>query len=317
MAIGDSSTPTETWTHTKKFWALAQFSKFIRPGAFILDTKPIQSPNSNGRHDPNVQMVVAYRLQEKQLVIVASNNHATLCRTITLNVTKLDLNDISHIHMYRTSEQEELLELSTKEVYACMQVLSADGPSGILQCTLAPESITTILISCRLTLPTTIPVANNLVHQSKQLTRGPYKIISAFNKKCLTCNGRRDPQVFQETYQGKNSQHWILYPVIDEDTNAIIPDTFTIMNVRSTRLLDVNRCDVSNGNNIITWPRSGKWNQEWYIKPLESQPDKFMVCVATRRSKCLDVGGWDLGGNLLIWDVNDGDNQHWQFVKIL
>jgi glucuronoarabinoxylan endo-1,4-beta-xylanase len=125
MAHPDSR--TKTYTIDKRLYTMGNFSKFVRPGYFLV---PMNSELMSG-----VQ-VSAYKSEpERQLVIVVINEN-TIARKLELSLS--GVNAISAAP-WRTSEKEDLTSLPELKI--------ADN---ILKATLVPSSVTTFVIPVKL-----------------------------------------------------------------------------------------------------------------------------------------------------------------------
>jgi endoglucanase len=102
-------------------------------------------------------------------------------------------------------------------------------------------------------------------------------------------------------YTASNSQHWILAQTPNGE--------FTIMNKRSSYVLDVPANLNENNSKIITYSRNGGSNQNWI---LVKKGDEYLI--KTPFGKCLDL---DNGTKVVICDPDSTDKQLWKFCLII
>jgi O-glycosyl hydrolase len=112
---------SHAWSFTKKYFALANFSKFIRPGARLLNTG---QPNS----------VAAYDAKQSTLVIVVRNADSA-DESVTYDLSAFGKMEMS-VKAYRTSAGEDLAELP-----------AASATGGNLATLAKAQSITTYVAS--------------------------------------------------------------------------------------------------------------------------------------------------------------------------
>ncbi|HEY8993270.1 MAG TPA: glycoside hydrolase [Lacunisphaera sp.] len=93
----DLSGDTHAWAFTKKYHALANFSRFIRPGAVLV---PCDSPD----------IVAAYDHSRKMLVIVTRNAQAT-DEAVAYDLAPFGPGSM-HVDAYRTSGTEDLVKVT-------------------------------------------------------------------------------------------------------------------------------------------------------------------------------------------------------------
>ncbi|MFE2061117.1 RICIN domain-containing protein [Streptomyces sp. NPDC059467] len=96
-------------------------------------------------------------------------------------------------------------------------------------------------------------------------------------------------------------------------TSSINPSTnYTIQNVNSGQLMDVNGASTADGASVIQWPNNGGANQQWNIVPVSGQLYKI---VNRNSGKVLDYG-WPShwrGTTLEQNTYNGSNNQLWYF----
>jgi len=119
---------THVWVTTKKYYAMAQFSKFIRPGAVWATSD-----------DPDT--VAMIDRTHGTLIIVARNARPTE-EPVTYDVSQF-AGAAVRAEVYRTAETEDLATLPAQEV----------SPDGRLSVSLAAGSITTFVVPLRPSTP--------------------------------------------------------------------------------------------------------------------------------------------------------------------
>jgi len=105
---------SHAWSFTKKYWAMANFTKFIRPGAVLLKTG---QPNA----------IAAYDATQSTLVIVVRNAQAA-DESVAYDLSAFGKMDL-RVKVYRTSSDEELAELPAMSAAAGKLAASAKAQS--------------------------------------------------------------------------------------------------------------------------------------------------------------------------------------------
>lgn len=118
----DFSGATEAFHLTKKFYVMAQYSRFFRPGCIMLDTG---NANLMAAWDPG-----------RQAVVVLVHNATLQAATYTFDFATIALIGAS-VQSYRTSESENLTALDTCKM-----------DNNLLSITAPATSVTTTLIYC-------------------------------------------------------------------------------------------------------------------------------------------------------------------------
>lgn len=113
---------THAWVKTKKYHAMAQFTKFIRPGAAWTSCDDAHT--------------VALRNVDGSLAIVARNPHATEAVSVVYDLSSFDASDATVVEIHRTSANEN---------YAAQPAAKISSESR-LALVLPAQSITTILV---------------------------------------------------------------------------------------------------------------------------------------------------------------------------
>lgn len=260
----------ESYTLTKAYYAMGQFSKFIRPGAQIL---PISHPN-----------MLAALNSNNQLVVVAINSSST-ASGVTLNMNGFTTLGTT-AKVYRTSGTENLLALKNQSISNKSLILS-----------LPAQSITTYVVDTAVAAAPTNTVTsgqsykilnkhswkaldvlgastsdsasigqyddnegNNQRWIFTDLGNGYYKITNKNSGKALDVSGAstsNGTNVIQYTYSGDNNQQWQL----QSTGNGY----FKIINKNSGKLLDVNGQSLDNSATVLQWEDNLGDNQQWML----------------------------------------------------
>ncbi|MET7697420.1 RICIN domain-containing protein [Streptomyces sp. NPDC005485] len=98
-------------------------------------------------------------------------------------------------------------------------------------------------------------------------------------------------------------------------TPTVNPSTYyTIKNVNSGQMMDVNGASTADGASVLQWPSTGGANQQWNIVPVSGQLYKI---VSRNSGKVLDINGgshWK-GTTLQQYAYGGGNNQLWYFEQ--
>ena len=94
--------------------------------------------------------------------------------------------------------------------------------------------------------------------------------------------------------------------------NVNVSTYYTIRNVNSGQLMDVNGWSTADGGGVVQWPSTGGANQQWTIVPVSGQ----LYRIVNRNSgKALDMNfssHWR-GTALQQYTYGGGNNQLWYF----
>jgi glucuronoarabinoxylan endo-1,4-beta-xylanase len=115
---------TKTYTIDKRLYTMGNFSKFVRPGYFLV---PMNSELMSG------VLASAYKSEPDNKLVVVVINENTIARKLELTLTGVNATLAAP---WRTSEKEDLVSLPELKI--------ADN---ILKATLAPSSVTTFVVS--------------------------------------------------------------------------------------------------------------------------------------------------------------------------
>ncbi|MGQ4386182.1 RICIN domain-containing protein [Streptomyces sp. SAS_270] len=98
-------------------------------------------------------------------------------------------------------------------------------------------------------------------------------------------------------------------------TPTVNPSTYyTIKNVNSGQMMDVNGASTADGASVLQWPSTGGANQQWNIVQVSGQLYKI---VSRNSGKALDINGgshWK-GTTLQQYAYGGGNNQLWYFEQ--
>ncbi len=91
---------------------------------------------------------------------------------------------------------------------------------------------------------------------------------------------------------------------------------YRIINRHSGLCLDVSGSNTASGTNVQQWTGNGSLAQTWEVS--FNKDDSTYVLTSAIHGKAVDMGGWskDNGGNAIIWDNNNTDNQRWYITPV-
>ena len=217
-----------SYTVTKQYYGMANFSKFIRPGSIIIGTD-----NSN--------MLAALNKNNNQLVIVAVND-STSAKSYTFNLSKF-FSHASTAQVYRTSASENLAQLAD---------ITITGDQ--LSYTAEPQTISTIVIH---------DAATNISSQFSPSHL--YRIINKDdNSKVLDVRDSSPDNSADIIVMNRNdasiSQGWKF--ISDGKGN------YYIANANAAKMLDVPGASKKNSVSMKLWQPNGDNNQLWSVGDL-------------------------------------------------
>lgn len=260
----------EEYFVTKQYYAMANYSKFISKGSYILN-------------NTSENMVTAYDPQAKKLTVVVKNQESTV-KEYNVNLTGFNQTG-NQAKVYRTSGTEDLQQLDSVNV-----------EDEVLEIESLGNSVTTYVIN-DVELSNNVKYSrdsyykivnkksdkvlevsgesvdeganviqwedNNAEHQQWRLVEvdeGEYFIVNRKSKKVLdimsesTDNGAT---AIQWLCAGGDNQLWKL----EEIGNGLVK----IISVGSDKALDVLDGSTDNGGDVIQWEYWGGDNQQWQI----------------------------------------------------
>lgn len=264
----------EQYWVTKKYYAMANFSKYIRQGQLL-----IENDNNN--------IVSTYDPESKQVVLVITNNGNS---DILYNI---DLSEFSSVGSfakgYRTSATENIQQLS-----------NINTENNHLNVTATTNSITTYLID-----------DTNFTGDTAFDRERYYKIINKNSGKVLDVNEEsklNGENIIQSTYNNADSQLWRIIEAKDGvfylingksqkmldvnkaskyngkkiiqwqcngDNNQLWriklleSGYYKLVNVNSNKALDVLDESTLDGSSVIQWDYWGGDNQQWMIQKVQ------------------------------------------------
>lgn len=145
---------------------------------------------------------------------------------------------------------------------------------------------------------------------SPAVSDGTYQIILANDRNKIidaTGTGNSANIALKNTHNGDSAKWKLTYHA---DTG-----TYTILNAKSGRALDLAGEMTHNGNNIQLWDSLQNCAQRWYII---RQDNAYQLLSACNRYKALDMAGGLIidNANIQLWDKNTNFAQKWIFQKI-
>ncbi|MFI9209886.1 RICIN domain-containing protein [Streptomyces sp. NPDC053253] len=309
---------TEPLRKNKKYWAMANYSRFVRPGARVVDTDDPQTlaavrPGGNG-------------------VVVVHTNPTGEEREVTLNLDGFQTAAAGPVERWTTDATRNLERGSDAAV-----------SGGTLKATVGPGSVTTFVLptvtgvnASATTAPTGTPrrllsdhsgkalaVAtvggNSTVVQSTpapadtaqqwtftKLSAGDwgstaaYRITSAKTGKALSVS---NGALTFASPGSSTAQQWIRSTTGDGHS--------TLINVASGRLLDVTGASTADGAPVGVYRPTTGGNQSWTLE--DTAPDAWKALTFRHSSRCLDVSGAGTadGAAVVQYGCNAGTNQQW------
>lgn len=260
-----------------RYYALAQYSRFITPGFQMIYSSGYNASNP-------VNSIVAYNPTSGHLVIVTTNN-STSDSTVTYDLTKFT-SITGGATPYRTSSTENLAQLST--IGLSNKTFSAVAKA---------QSITTYLIYGA-TAPSTASF-NPAVS---------YTLMNANSGKVLDVYGQSQTDgasVDQYSDNAGTNQQWQIKSVGD--------GSYKLVNVNSGKVLEVAGFSTADGGSVDQWTDNGGSNQHWNLVKLSNSSYKL---VNVNSGKVLEVAGYSTADGATVdqWTDNGGSNQHWLIV---
>ena len=91
---------------------------------------------------------------------------------------------------------------------------------------------------------------------------------------------------------------------------------YRVVNKHSGLCLDVAGANKSNGTNVQQCQANGNLAQAWEVD--FNKDDSTYVLKSALTGKALDMGDWsrDNGGNAIVWDNNNTNNQRWYITEV-
>ncbi|MFJ6433388.1 RICIN domain-containing protein [Streptomyces sp. NPDC091416] len=309
---------TEPLRKNKKYWAMANYSRFVRPGARIVDTD-----------DP--QTLAAVRPGGDGVVVVHTNPTGQ-ARELSLNLDG-----------FRTSANGPVERWTTDSTRDLQRDSDAAVTGGTLRATVGPGSVTTFV------LPTVTGV-NEATATAP--TGTPRQLLNDNSGKALavaTVSGKSVP-VQRASAPADTAQRWTFtklsatdwsstaaYRVTSEKTGralAVSDGTLTfaapgsstaqqwirsttgdghntLINAASGTLLDVTDASTADGAPVGVYRPTTGANQSWTFPGAAA--DTWKALSFRHSSRCLDVSGAGSGDGAAVvqYGCNAGTNQQW------
>jgi hypothetical protein len=112
-------------TKTKRFSALEQYARFIRPGAGILTTlDPLDDPV----HETSATMAAVDDLKHPRRVVIVGTNTQATARHVTYDLSAIGMGHARAVTRYRTSATEDVRRLGTTS--PASTTIQDDQPAG-------------------------------------------------------------------------------------------------------------------------------------------------------------------------------------------
>lgn len=133
---------------------------------------------------------------------------------------------------------------------------------------------------------------------------GPAALRAGHSQLCLQANEGNGGNATQVPCDRNPTQLWV--------PHAAGPDTYTFVNAKDNRCLDVNGGSRDNGAQVLQWDCHGGPNQQWQLR---RDGDGYNI-VSVNSGKCIgiDSGNPAAGTPARQWDCDGSANQRWQFA---
>ncbi|WP_329539805.1 RICIN domain-containing protein [Streptomyces sp. NBC_01358] len=309
---------TEPLRKNKKYWAMANYSRFVRPGARIVDTD-----------DP--QTLAAVRPGGDGVVVVHTNSTGEP-RELTLNLDG-----------FRTAANGPVERWTTDGTRDLQRGSDAAVTGGTLKATVGPGSVTTFVL----------PTVTGVNEAATTAPAGaPRRLLNDNSGKALavaTVNGTSTP-VQRTSAPADTAQQWTFtklsatdwgstaaYRVTNAKTGkalAVSGGTLTfaapgsstaqqwirsttgdghntLINAASGTLLDVTGASTGDGAPVGVYRPTTGANQSWTFPAAAA--DTWKPLSFRHSSRCLDVSGASAGDGAAVvqYGCNAGTNQQW------
>jgi Ricin-type beta-trefoil lectin domain len=122
-------------------------------------------------------------------------------------------------------------------------------------------------------------------------------------------------QIIQHEFNdGRLNQQWEIIRLHN--------DSYLIVNVQSSKALDVAYASQENGAQIVQYRVHGGANQQWILRHLQAGPTvgdtNRYVIVSMHSNKALDVAyaSQENGAQIVQYQVHGGANQQWRIIEV-
>jgi len=101
-----------------------------------------------------------------------------------------------------------------------------------------------------------------------------------------------------------------------DDIQPVINGKYVLVNRNSGKVMEVTFGSTSSGANVWQNTYAGATHQQWNVIPVDSRIGgdfSYFTITSVKSGKSLDIYNWSLDntGNIVQWDVANGDNQQW------
>jgi O-glycosyl hydrolase len=308
---------TEPLRKNKKYWAMANYSRFVRPGARLINT---DSDGTIAALRPNGGAVVVH------------TNSTSAPQTVTIDLGGFQSVDPAvPVQRYTTDATKNLqrdADLGTTAAKTFTTTVSAGSvttfvipgasgtdsaaatsPTGAARQLINDNSGMALAAGSTTKSPLTQRTANAAdPAQQWTFTRtsggwdstAAYRLTNGRNGKALAING--DTLVF--VTPGTTAQQlWLLSTVGDGRT--------TLINKASGKLLDVSGAATYDGAAVAVYQPTTGSNQSWHLP--STAPDAWSALRVRQSSKCIDVTGAStiVGAAAVQYTCTGATNQQW------
>ncbi|WP_018758984.1 RICIN domain-containing protein [Paenibacillus terrigena] len=281
--LNDANNNAFTPNVKQKFWSMAQWSKFIRPGYRIIDIEDGDS-------------VAAYDAASQKLVIITVNDRSS-SNNVTYDLTKFG--DITGgVTAYRTVAPSNGV---TPENFANINVVMNNRS---FQNTVPAYSVTTYVVDG-------VTLKNHMSSAAID-TSAYYKIVNKNSGKVLDVKGAYlddSTSVIQYADNGGANQQW---QFVDMGRGI-----YKIKNRNSVKMLEIQGESTSDGAQAVQY-HDTEWrgvNQEW--KLIDAGGGYYSI-VNINSDKVLDVKGESTSdsASIIQYTGRGSSNQLWKLVKV-
>jgi O-glycosyl hydrolase len=276
----DMAGTSETYTLTKKYYVMGNYTKYIRPGYQIIDAGDSRA-------------VSAYDAASATLVIVIYNN-TTSDSLLTWVLTRFQ-NVSGPVTSYRTSATENL-----------EQSLHIPVSNRSFTATANANSVTTYVINGvggAAPAPTATPTAGSF-----PIPGAYYRFFNRNSGKPIDVYGDSSAEgahIVQWTVNATTPQQWSFVNLGD--------GYYKIINRNSGKALDVSDGSMADGGEIIQNTANDSAGQQWTLKDIGAG---YYQIINRKSGKVLDVAaGSKAHGALIVqWAANMTNSQQWQIL---
>ncbi|NHA66451.1 RICIN domain-containing protein [Phycicoccus flavus] len=88
---------------------------------------------------------------------------------------------------------------------------------------------------------------------------------------------------------------------------------YTLVNVKSAKVLDASQASLQDGGSVIQWTNTGAANQQWHVSDVGGGY-RAILNRNSGRAVSIEAGSTADGAPAIQWVENNGDDQDWQLV---